>query len=276
MFKNIFLSTEGSDTIATLGFLEGTRKEFRDISHITVQGTACIIAFFKCLGYTYRKMFDILRNFPPLLSMVPMSNLMFGNEEQNCQAIKEYLIKFMEASAILNENHTLEDVEKLTGYKFAFVVWDKQECEFLILDGRNTPKYKLIDCIMAGLCCMGVYSMYEIENKIFGCSTCIDPYHFEIVQRMNLKTLYVYNFTRFGVEKDGPLGRIEDEMILINIEKSLMKYKLLKGKEDIIVIYTRNLSRISLDAELQNLFSLGETHALYYLEKKDTKDIPVY
>lgn len=278
MYHNIFISTYGSNTIDTLGFLSSITKKISHVKNWTVQGTASLILFFKCLGYTFEGTSKKLKEFKLLNGFVPVSDLIIGNESKKSSLVKKWLEDIITENKIFDKDVQLYQVAKMTAYNPTFLLWDRENCHIKVVSPNLHPTLKLVDVVMGSLCVTGMFSDYEIPNfsddktLIAGSLAAIDPYCYKLCD--SEKTLYIFNMTNLREsEYTSPFEAIEEELISQHIERCIHKYHLLQPHETskkvcIHSYYIRGEGKIT---QLDSLYQNGYNQGLFFLQDKDTK-----
>jgi hypothetical protein len=198
-------------------------------------------------------------------------------EDQNQK--KEYLLNvfldLIDTNPIVNEDITLKEVEKLTGITCCFIVWSRTKKRIVSLGGEN----KLIDCIMASLCNIGIYDTYIINGEVFSSLENIEC--FPVLQtRLKDKknVLYIANITNYkksySVGRNlGPLSSTEDELILQKSEyaKHRIENICVSLDGEVCKLYSFFSRGNSSEEEKNTLFILGNKQGDAFLKDEDTK-----
>jgi len=282
MHETIFINCSGSNIYTTLGALNKLKKNIEKIKIWNVCGNASLILYFKLLGFNFTQIYEKLKNFNIINSLINGHSLFPENENEKENYIYEYLASHTK-DTIINFDSTLEEIVSLTGITPCFIVWDRTKKDIVNLNPQSTPKIKLIDCIMATLTNMGVYKEYIISNNIYSSLENIECFPISHIYLKNLETLfYLINITQYIKEYStginlGPLKDNEDEFLLqkgeynnYRIKKAVKK---LPNQNNICKLFSVFSRGNSPSAEKENLYSLGNKMAEGFLKKEDTYEV---
>jgi hypothetical protein len=278
-YDSIFLSNNGTNIFTTLGFLERIEKMCERTKYWNVSGCSSLIIFLKLIGYRYKQILKILTNFPLVSTFINGSSLIPENEDDKKVYIKEWLTQHLEESKYFSPEIKLEEIFKETNLFPNFILFSRKDGKIISINPENSPQVKLIDCIMASLCYIGVYEEYSFEDKLFSNLSSIDCFPcFYIFPNTLEKCLIIGNIGKFEdtgkVQQLGPLSKIESKIIRQYSEHE-------KNKIDNIFANFDNEEAVKVhsfyrrgklgEEEIRTLFELGSKQGASFEEKKDTE-----
>lgn len=284
MHKGIFIYSDGSNIFTLLGFLNGIKEKIREVMVWNNCGISALVLFFKVLGYNYKQIFDLIKDFELISSMINGSSLLIEDEEEKMNHIKSWLTNYLDFNGFLNSKSTLLEIFNRQKFFLNFILWSKNKQQIITANANTNPDMTLIDCVMASLCGIGLYSNYTIDDNVFSNSLVVNPIPiekvFNAVDNIEIKTLYImnkkhYNF-KFGKKFNSPLVLIENEILKQNNElNNYLVEKILNEKEnqeDFIKMYSYfSRGRIIID-EKETMYNLGSNQGNFIMQKKDTYD----
>tara|TARA_R110002110_G_scaffold179842_2_gene385469 strand:- start:595 stop:1485 length:891 start_codon:yes stop_codon:yes gene_type:complete len=283
MHKGIFIYGDGSNIFTLLGFLNGVREKIREVMVWNSCGVSALILFFKVLGYNYRQIFDLIKDFELISSMINGSSLLIEDESEKKNYIKNWLTFHLDQNGFLNTDSTLLEIFNRQKFFLNFMLWSKNKQDIITANANTNPDMTLVDCVMASLCGIGIYSQYTIDDNVFSNSLAINPVPvekvFNSVDNIDIKTLYIlnkkhYNFN-FGKKFNSPLIQIENEILKQNNElNNYLVEKILKenNDEDFIKMYSYfSRGKIIID-EKETMYNLGSNQGNFIIQEKDTYD----
>ena len=281
MHKGIFLYSDGSNIFTLLGFLNGIKQKIREVMVWNSCGVPALILFFKVLGYNYRQIFDLIKDFDLISSMINGSSLLIEDEDEKKNHIKNWLIYHLDQNGFLNADSTLLEIFNSQKFFLNFILWSKNKQGIITANANSNPDMTLVDCVMASLCGIGLYSRYVIDGNVFSNSLVVNPIPieqvFNSVEGIDIKTLYIlnkkhYNF-KMGKKFNSPLMQIENEILEQNNElNNCLVEKLFneKDNENFIKMYSYfSRGRIIMD-EKETMYNLGSNQGDFIIQEKDT------
>lgn len=281
MYRGIFIYADGSNIFTLLGFLDGIKEKIRETMVWNSCGVASLILFFKSLGYNYKQIFNLIKDFDLISSMINGSSLMIEDEIKKREHIYEWLSNHIEKNGFLNMDSTLLEIFNSQKFFLNFIVWCKNKQQMVPLNANTTPNLTLVDCVMASLTSIGLYTEYSIDDNVFSNSLAINPVPiekaFSNVEGIDIKTLYIlnqkyYNFKK-GKKFNSPLIEIENDILKQNNELNnyLVKKILEENREDTFIKMYSYFSRgkIIID-EKETMYNLGSNQGDFILQERDT------
>lgn len=281
MYRGIFIYADGSNIFTLLGFLNGIKEKIREAMVWNSCGVASLVLFFKSLGYNYRQIFNLIKDFDLISSMINGSSLMIEDEVEKKEHIKNWLIEHIEQNGFLNKESTLLEIFNSQKFFLNFVVWCKNKQQMVSLNANTDPDLTLVDCVMASLCSIGLYTEYTIDDNIFSNSLSINPVPiekvFNNVDGIDIKTLYIlnqkyYNFKE-GKKFNSPLIQIENDILKQNnqLNNYLVEKLLNEQKDEIFIKMYSYFSRgkIIID-EKETMYNLGSNQGDFILQERET------
>jgi hypothetical protein len=234
------------------------------------------------LGFTFKQIFQKLKSFDIINSLTNGHSLIPENENEKKSYIYDYLVSQTE-NTILKYDTTLEQIVSLTGITPCFIIWDRKKNGIINLNSQNTPKVKLIDCIMATLTNIGVYKEYSFLNIVSSSLENIECFPISHIYLKNLERLfYLINITQYKKEYSlgvnlGPLKDNEDEFLLQKSEYNNYRINIavekLPNQGSICKLYSFFSRGNSTLAEKNSLYNLGNFLAEGFLKKEDTYSV---
>ena len=216
---SIFLSSYSSNIFCLLGLLEKIKPDLERVEFWSCLGNSSLILFFKVLGYNYLKSFDELKKVPFIEEMTTGFNLFLEDEENKKAILKSFLLSYLKNSTIFNEKTTLEEVKKLTKISLCFPLWDEEKEKEKVLDEVDTPEVLFIDAVLASLTCLGIYSNYIIDKKVYKNLQMINPFPKNHI-RIKKDHINIFNVSNFSKDdlffETSPLQKVEKELVNIN------------------------------------------------------------
>lgn len=279
MYDSIFINSNGSGLYTTLGTLTKVDNEISNIKYWNVCGNASLVLFFKILGFTYQQIYEKLKLFNLVNSFISGHSLFPENQEEKKQFIKEYLTENLIDTGFFKKDITLGKIKNLTGLIPCFIVWSRTQQKIINLHHEDL---KLVDCVMATLCNVGVYDTYTIKGQIYSSLENIEcmPVAYSMLEKIQnlfcLINIITYD-KKFSLNINlGPLRTIEDELLMQKGElnnyriektcKALSNYNICK----IYSFYSRGDTK---EEEKRSLFVLGFKQGEGYLNKQNTQDV---
>lgn len=284
VYDSIFLSNNGTSVFTTLGFLKKIEKMCEMTKFWNVTGCSSLIIFLKLLGYKYDQTRDILSDFPLISTFINGSSLLPEDENSKRKYIKEWLISCLEDSNYFEPDINLENIYKETKIFPNFILFSRSEQKVVCLNPGNSGKTKLIDCIMASICYIGVYEEYKINRSIFSNLSSIDCfpifYIYKEEETAPGNCLLLGNIGKFedseNKNKLGPLSKTEGKIICQYSEYEKYKVESIFSsldEDEIVKIYSF-YRRGRLDKEeIETLFDLGMEQGSAFMKKKDTETV---
>ena len=279
MYDNIFLSSQGSDLFVNLGALDAMKEKLSGIERYNVCGNSSLIVFFKCLGYTFRQIYELLKRYDFLIGMINGFSLLPENEENKHKYIRSWLEDILESRELFKKNVTLKEIKRLTNITPCFLVWSRTDKKIVNISHENNPDLSLIDCMMVSLCGIGLYNTYEINSSIYSNMFAIDsfPLLYSIVPDPE-KLFVIMNLTNFNPKYNsnglGPLEGQENELIVQGLENKIHRINILDekiiNKCKLYSYYLRG--NVSLE-EKEGIFKTGFKQGKAFMEGRDTKEV---
>jgi hypothetical protein len=278
MYESIFLNGSGSNIFTSLGALDKLKNKIENIRIWNVCGNSSLILYFKLLGFTSKQTFDIIKEFNIINTLINGHSLFPEIEDEKIEFIKKFLEKYL--TKIIKNDTNLEEIEQLTGITPCFIVWNRTTKTIDNLNSKDTPKLKLLDCVMTTLCNIGVYNIYKIKNNEYSSLENIECFPVAFSYCVNPSSLfYLINITEYikayskGLNL-GPLKDVEDEFLLQKSEYNNYHInknsKFLPHQENICKLHSIYSRGNSKEEEKTSLYFLGLRQAEGYLENKDT------
>ena len=280
MYESIFLNCNGSNIFTTLGALDKLKNKLENVKFWNVCGSASLILFFKLLGLTAKQTYENLKNLEIINTFINGHSLFPEDQEEK----KDYIIKYLEGffkTSLFNNEVTLEEVKRITGLTPCFIVWNRSQQKIVNLNPKDTPFIKLVDCVLASLTNIGIFTNHQIADHIYSSLENIECFPVSYSYCSEVKNLfYLINITTFIKEYSlginlGPLSQVEDEFLLqkgeYNKHRIENSYKVLPHQENVCRLYSVYSRGNSKEEEKASLFILGHRQASGFLESKDTE-----
>jgi hypothetical protein len=281
-YNTLFLSNNGTNVFTTLGFLKKIESKIDRTRWWNVSGSASLILFLKIIGHNWKQIFEILSDFSLTPSFINGSSLVPENEERKKKYIKEWLIEHLSDSEFFSKDIRLEEVVKKTNIFPAFVLYSRRRAKIINVNPKDNPKFKLIDCVMASLCYIGVYEEYEFLGDTFSNLSGVDCYpysHISVPGEEDPSILYIGNIGIFDDEKvNSMLGPLSvKEGMLIKQYSEHEKYHIEKifsclSTEESVRLYSYYRRGKLGQQEMITLFKMGLEQGDAFEEKKDTHE----
>jgi hypothetical protein len=282
MYESIFINCNGSNIFTTLGALDKLKEILENVKIWNVCGSASLILYFKLFGLTSKQTYENLKKLEIVNTFINGHSLFPEDEKEKKEYLRNYLEKFFKTS-LFNEEVNLQEAQKITGLTPCFIVWNRSQQKIVNLNPKDTPSVKLLDCVLASLTNIGVFSTHQIKNQTYSSLENIECFPVSYSYYLKLEKLfYLANITTFVKEYSlginlGPLSQVEDEFLLQKgeynkhrIEKS---YQALPHSENFCKLYSVYSRGNSKEEEKASLFILGHLQANGFLESKDTEKI---
>ncbi len=278
-YETIFLSNNGTNVFTTLGFLKKIEKRIDRVKFWNVCGIASLIIFLKIVGKNYEQIFEILGNFSLTPTFINGSSLLPENEKEKEKYIRDWLVEHLSDSEFFSKDIRLQEIYKKTNIFPSFIVWSRKNREIVSINPETTPRYKLVDAVMASLCYIGVFEEYECMGDVYSNLSSIDCYPYLSVRGGN--TLFVGNISKFddpssrGTKNLGPLSKKEGMLIhqFSEHEKYRIEsiFRIMDSEESVKLFSFYRRGKINHE-ELKTLFKLGLEQGEAFLDKKDTEE----
>ena len=293
-YDSLFLSNNGTNIFTTLGFLNRTKKMTERTKFWNVSGCGSLIIFFRLLGYTYPQIINILSEFKLISTMINGSSLIPESEDDKREYINEWLSTHLEKCDFFSPKINLEEISKKTNLFPNFIVYSRKDQKIIQINPENSPRTKLIDCVMASICYVGVYEEYCFGDNIYSNISSIDCfpcfYIYREVQPIGKndkkesghsvgKCLIIGNIGKFEQsprdQKLGPLSKIEGKIIRQYSEHE--KYRIDNifssfDNEESVKVYSFYRRGVLGKEEIKTLYELGENQGTSFEQKKDTQE----
>jgi hypothetical protein len=277
-YKTIFLSNNGTNIFTTLGFLTKTEKLLEYTKYWNVSGCASLIVFLKIVGHNdYKKINDILESFSLTPTLINGSSLLPEDESEKIKYIKEWLIEHLQDSEFFSKDIRLEEIYKKTNLFPRFILWSRKEQKIVTIDPESCPRFKLIDCVMASLCYIGVYEEYSFMGNIFSNLSSVDCYPYLYSKHKEGDVLYIGNIGKYDQKQEvslGPLSKIEDMLIRQYSEHEKNRvdniFNTFDQEEGVKIYSFYRRGKIGKE-ESKTLFELGWEQGKAFEMKKDTE-----
>ncbi len=289
-YDSIFLSNNGTNIFTTLGFLNRIKKMTERTKYWNVAGCGSLIIFLRLIGHSYPQIKTDLSKFDLISTMINGSSLIPENEDDKREYIKSWLISHLEESDFFSPKINLEEISKETNLFPNFVLYSRSEEKIVQINPHNSPRIKLIDCVLASLCYVGVYEEYSFGGKVYSNLSSVDCfpcfYIFLDVQPVGSKEkqahhsvgkcLIIGNIGKFEEssksQKLGPLSKIESKIIRQYSEHE--KYKIDNifanfDTEEAVKVHSFYKRGKLGSEEINTLYELGEEQGASFEEKKD-------
>jgi len=276
-YRSIFLSNNGTNIFTTLGFLKKIHDKVTRTHVWNVCGSSSLIIFLKIVGFNYSQIFEILSDFHLTSTFINGSSLLPENENEKKKYIKEWLIKKLSDSEFFSKDIRLDEAYKKTNLFPNFLLYSRDQKTIVYANPTDTPTFKLVDCVMASLCYIGVYEEYEFSEHIFSNLSSIDcyPYHKRFYED-DEDILFVGNISIFDEEKEKPLlGPLsKKEKMFIRQFSEYEKYQIEKIFEKIenekVTIYSYYRRGKLSHEEMETLFKMGIEEGDAFEKQSDT------
>jgi hypothetical protein len=290
-YDSIFLSNNGTNIFTTLGFLSRIKKMTERTKFWNVAGCGSLIIFLRLIGHSYSQIMKILSNFDLISTMINGSSLIPENEDNKKDYIKKWLIDHLEDSDFFSPKINLEEISKETNLFPNFILYSRSDQKIVQINPHNFPRVKLIDCVLASLCYVGVYEEYSFGEKVYSNLSSIDCFPcFYIFRDVHLadskvdkeeghsvgKCLIIGNIGKFDEssksQKLGPLSKVESKIIRQYSEHE--KYKIENifanfDTEEAVKIHSFYKRGKLGSEEINTLFELGEEQGTSFEKEKD-------
>lgn len=263
---------DGSLTLDVMGFLKHLEKETKHSVIWTCGGSASLIVFLKCLGFTYDQIIENLMKLESLTSLVFGGCIDMNASMSIDEDLNDWFNHIFTNKKLFDKNITLKEIYKMTKIFPNFIVYDDK---ITSLNPVSAPDYKLKDCAMASLTNFGSLEYHVIENTKYSSFSIFDPYPMSqnFTLNDNTKTLYIANYSK-------PANRAY-HTYLENIENSLQKIyfervrKVIEDNHDIALvngfIYKTDIEEYQKNKCLDN----GKVHAQMFLNNEDTRSMMI-
>ena len=274
-YETLFLANNGTSVFTTLGFLKQIENRIDRVKYWNVCGAASLIIFLKIVGKNYEQIFEILGEFSLTSTLINGSSLIPEAEDKKKKYISEWLSEHLSDSEFFSKDIRFDEIFKKTGIFPSFIVWSRKNKCITVINPETTPRYKLIDAVMASLCYIGVYEEYSCMKDVFSNLFSIDSYPYLHVVGENI--LYIGNISKFDDSKDTlfePLAKKVDMFIrqisehekyrIDNIFKNM-------SNDESVKLYSSYRRGKLLHEELLTLFKMGQKQGHAFDEEKDTE-----
>lgn len=283
-YDSVFLSNNGTNIFTTLGFLNRIKKMTERTKYWNVAGCGSLIIFLRLIGHSYPQIKTILSQFNLISTMINGSSLIPENEDDKREYIRSWLTFHLEESDFFSSKINLEEISKETNLFPNFILYLRSEGKIVQINSHNSPRTKLIDCILASLCYVGVYEEYSFGGKVYSNLSSIDCFPcFYIYRNVDParpdsigKCLIIGNIGKFEESSKsqnlGPLSKIESKIIRQYSEHE--KYKIDNifsnfDTEEAVKVHSFYKRGKLGNEEINTLFELGEEQGSSFEEKKD-------
>lgn len=257
------INSFGNDIFTVIGALKNIKDKLMKVNHWNVLGNSSLILFLKILGYDYDKIFDILSDFKLLSYTLNLNNLMIDDQDRKISLLRNWLESHIQKTKIFDENVTLEDVFKLTKIKACFLVWEKENKEILNINSETSPSFKLLDAVLVSLTCIGMYTNYILDKRIYSNLISIDsfPYKYAVKDQ---SILYIFSSVEYfdheeSLLETNPFGELEREAISQQYNRNNIFLNYIKDviRDNLLIVYSQ-INKKSIDLkEKKNLFNIG-------------------
>lgn len=282
MYESIFINCNGSNIFTTLGALDKLKDNLENVKIWNVCGNACLILYCKLFGFTAKQTYETIKNLELINTFINGHSLFPEDEQEKKDFIINYLEKYFKNS-LFNKDVKLGELNRITGLTPCFIVWNRSQQKIVNLNSEDTPQIKLIDCVLASLTNIGVFTTHEINNQLYSSLENIEcfPVSYSYYNRIE-ELFYLINITNFIKEYSlginlGPLSQVEDEFLLqkgeYNKHRIMNSYKGLPNQENICKLFSVYSRGNSKEEEKASLFILGHRQASGFLESKDTETV---
>lgn len=277
-YRSIFISANGSNLPTNIGFLKGIEDLIDRVEWWNVCGSSSLIVFLKIVGYNYEQIFEILSGFSLTSTFINGSSLVPENEEEKKRYIKEWLIEHLSNSEFFSKDIRLGEIYKKTKIFPNFILFSRKDQAIRYISPDTHPKYKLVDCVMASLCYIGVYEEYSFMGDTFSNLCSIDCYPYLYISGDCIDMLYVGNVSKF----ENPVGSIlgplaKKEGMIIRQFAEHEKYRIDSifknmGDDESVKLYSFYRQGKLSTEEQKSLYKLGLEQASAFKEKTDTEE----
>lgn len=285
-YDSIFLSNNGTNIFTTLGFLNKIKKMTERTKYWNVAGCGSLIIFLRLIGHSYYQIKTILSKFNLISTMINGSSLIPENEDEKREYIKRWLISCLDESDFFSSKINLEEISKETNLFPNFILYSRSDQKIVQINPHNSPRVRLVDCILASLCYVGVYEEYSFGDKIYSNLSSVDcfPCFYIFLPEKKHgsdgvgKCLIIGNIGKFEEssksQKLGPLSKIESKIIRQYSEHE--KYKIDNifanfDTEEAVKVHSFYKRGNLGSEEINTLYELGEEQGSSFEEKKDTE-----
>jgi len=278
-YQSLFLSNNGSNIFTTIGFLKGIEDQIDRVEWWNVCGSSSLLVFLKIVGYNYEQIFEILSDLSLTSTFVNGSSLVPENEDEKKRYIREWLIEHLSNSEFFSKDIKLGEIWKKTKIFPNFILFSRKDQKITYISPSTHPKYKLVDCVMASLCYIGVYEEYSFMGDTFSNLCSVDCYPYLYISPMTSSNiLYVGNVSKFEIPVGSILGPLsKKEGMIIRQFSEHEKYRIDSifknmGEDESVKLYSfYRQGKLSIEEE-KTFFSLGLEQASAFKEKTDTEE----
>lgn len=263
MYDSVMINSFGDDIFTNIGALKNIKDKLVKVNHWNVVGNSSLILFLKVLGYDYDKTFNIISEFKLLSYTLNLNNLMIDDQDRKLSLLRSWLESHIQKTKIFNENVTLEDVFKLTKINTCFLVWEKENKKIININSETYPKIKFLDAVLVSLTCVGMYSSYILEKRIYSNLISIDSFPYKHAVK-DKSILYIFSSVEYSDQEESlletnPFGELEREAISQQYNRNNIFLNYIKEniKDNLLVTYSQINKKNLNSKEKKNLFNIG-------------------
>lgn len=275
-YRTLFLSGNGSNILTTTGFLKGIEDRIDRVERWNVCGNSSLIVFLKIAGYNYEQILDILGKFSLTSTFVNGSSLIPENEDAKKSYVKDWLIGHLSNSEFFSKDIKLDEIFKKTKIFPSFILFSRKKKTIVRVNPETHPKYKLVDCVLASLCYIGVYEEYSFSGDVYTNLCSVNCYPLSTIDETD-DVLCIGNICEFESRSSGIFGPLSKlEAMFIRQFSEYEKYTIDKifenidGKDCVKLYSFYRQGKLSVE-ETKTLFNLGSEQAIAFKENEDTK-----
>ena len=277
-YESLFLANNGTNIFTTLGFLKKIQKCLERTKYWNVTGCSSLIIFLRVVGNNYDQILNILGSFSLMSTFINGSSLIPEDELSKKNYIKNWLTDHLKDSEFFSKDIKLEEVFKKTNLFPNFILWSRSQKKIVCMNPENNPRAKLIDCVMASLCYIGVYEEYEFLGETYTnlCGINCFPYE-HVYDRENSSQLFIGNTGKYEDRTVSILGPLcKKEGMIINQYTEHERYTIekiftdLEDKEKVRIYSFYRRGNLGSE-ETKTLFELGIEQGSAFLGKQDTE-----
>jgi len=276
MYDSLFLTGNGTNIFTTLGFLSLIEKKIQDVRYWNITGNVSLIIFLKIVGYNYGQIFEILEKFKLTVDTINCSSLIPEKQEKKIEYVQEWLSQALQNSEFFSKDIRLSEIYKKTNIFPCFILWSRTNQKIVNINPDTCPSFKLVDCVMASLCFIGLYKTYKMMGEEFSNISSINCYPMEYA-KLGDESLFIGTISETLTSKKdflGPLASTEEEIIRQFGEREKVEIeRLSKEKKDlefVKIFSSYRRGKISREEKL-TLFKSGKKQGKAFLNKQDTE-----
>lgn len=264
MYTNVFIVSDHLLTIDVVAFLKCLEKETKHSVIWTGGGAASLIVFLRCLGFNYDQMIEKLSNLECLSSLIYAGCLDMNCESLVNSELDEWFEQIFEGKKLFNKDITLKEIYKMTKIFPNFITSTNNT--IVTLNPKNTPEYRIIDCVKASLTNVGTIPSHIIDDTRYSSFSIYDTYpidtNFELGEKTN--TLSIFNLPKVTEQGEGYSNMLSSSFIHEYYKR--VKERISRLDDDTVLING------FLVANLESRLNNGKKHYDWFESGQDTKD----